>query len=595
MLTIQEEEILRTFRSIVNYQGEEASAISILSSNNWELEPAILQYVNNNTQYYQNLAQQASRTSLNRNMNNSTSVEDPQARSEISFITRARDWLNLTSSDQAQLSGSFLEDPPRASTSGVIMYYATRVITFVFILPLFIVYKLTPLLLSLVIHILQRLIRLKNRVSFLINKDSGAVSNQGVLFGNHSSKRVDPIDTARQFIDDFENDVVRILDVGGDIENAYSNVSKPNFFEGGYTQALYLAKRDAKWLLVYLQSDDHDDKDKFIKNILLSQRFNKFLSGNDIVLWGGNVKQSEGFQTANGLSCTRFPFLALLCLTTQTTTTTQGVSSGSPVLSVVSHIQGYHPLKKILVKFNQQIERFEPKLIEIRATLRERELSRLITEQQDLAYQSSLLKDQLKKQVKQLKQKNNKLVSQFVPFKLKQFAESSQIKKSLDRSVDSSEFYSRIAVRLPSGERMVTFFDRSLSVTDLYLYIQFQINGFFIKEINARPSEMLLINWEILKDYLSHLDTGEAYVPPSTYSDISESVDEDVAVSVYRVSFVLFSSFPKRELPFDDKQIGQIEFLVPDGNLIVEEKDDIDNGGDEADIEGQLGATIYGN
>ena len=282
-------------------------------------------------------------------------------------------------------------------------------------------------------------------------------------------------------------------------------------------------------------------------------------------------------------------------MTTQTTTTTQGVLSGSPVLSVVSHIQGYHPLKKILVKFNQQIERFEPKLIEIRATLRERELSRLITEQQDLAYQSSLLKDQLKKQVKQLKQKNNKLVSQFVPFKLKQFAESSQIKKSLDRSVDSSEFYSRIAVRLPSGERMVTFFDRSLSVTDLYLYIQFQINGFFIKEINARPSEMLLINWEILKDYLSHLDTGEAYVPPSTYSDISESVDEDVAVLVYRVSFVLFSLFPKRELPFDDKQIGQIEFLVPDGNLIVEEKDDIDNGGDEADIEGQLGATIYGN
>ena len=39
----------------------------------------------------------------------------------------------------------------------------------------------------------------------------------------------------------------------------------PDFYQGGYSQALENARRDLRFLLVVLQSDEHDDTEQFCR------------------------------------------------------------------------------------------------------------------------------------------------------------------------------------------------------------------------------------------------------------------------------------------------------------------------------------------
>lgn len=65
------------------------------------------------------------------------------------------------------------------------------------------------------------------------------------------------------------------------------------FFKGGYSQALEKARKDLRFMLVILQSDDHDNTDEFNKNTLTSTRFIEFIKQKNILVWGGNVRESE--------------------------------------------------------------------------------------------------------------------------------------------------------------------------------------------------------------------------------------------------------------------------------------------------------------
>jgi FAS-associated factor 2 len=66
-----------------------------------------------------------------------------------------------------------------------------------------------------------------------------------------------------------------------------------DFFKGGYSQALEKARRELKFMLVILQSYDHDDTDKFSKETLVSPRVIEFLKERNILVWAGNVHEAE--------------------------------------------------------------------------------------------------------------------------------------------------------------------------------------------------------------------------------------------------------------------------------------------------------------
>jgi FAS-associated factor 2 len=62
--------------------------------------------------------------------------------------------------------------------------------------------------------------------------------------------RRDPRSEADRFLREFESNY---------------GTRHPEFFPGGYSQALAKAKEELKYLLVILQSDEHDDTDKFCR------------------------------------------------------------------------------------------------------------------------------------------------------------------------------------------------------------------------------------------------------------------------------------------------------------------------------------------
>ena len=120
---------------------------------------------------------------------------------------------------------------------------------------------------------------------------------------------LNPRDTAARFAREFEEEY-----------GAHSL----RFFENGYAQAYDLAKKDLKFLLVILISPEHDDNSIFIRETLLAETTVNYLNDplNNIILWAGNVQDSEAYQISNALNCSKFPFSALIAHTPQDSAST---------------------------------------------------------------------------------------------------------------------------------------------------------------------------------------------------------------------------------------------------------------------------------
>ncbi|RCH83932.1 hypothetical protein CU098_001470, partial [Rhizopus stolonifer] len=81
------------------------------------------------------------------------------------------------------------------------------------------------------------------------------------------------------------------------------------FLQQNYSQALEKAKRQRAILLVILQSDEHDDTDL---QTLASKEMIDYIAKKNILVWAGNVKETESHQVSYALKATRYPFMALI-------------------------------------------------------------------------------------------------------------------------------------------------------------------------------------------------------------------------------------------------------------------------------------------
>jgi FAS-associated factor 2 len=70
----------------------------------------------------------------------------------------------------------------------------------------------------------------------------------------------------------------------------------PDFFLGGYDAALRAAQRDARVLCVVITSEEHDDVPEFRRNVLTDPEFVKTITDNHIIVWGGDVRDRDGYQ-----------------------------------------------------------------------------------------------------------------------------------------------------------------------------------------------------------------------------------------------------------------------------------------------------------
>jgi len=94
-------------------------------------------------------------------------------------------------------------------------------------------------------------------------------------------------------VSDPQGDVNRFRE---NLDQLYGSVHPP-LYRGIYSQALEEAKRDLRFLLVYLHCPSHQDTDDFCKNVICSPELINFVSEH-VIFWACSVDSGEGYRGA---------------------------------------------------------------------------------------------------------------------------------------------------------------------------------------------------------------------------------------------------------------------------------------------------------
>lgn len=373
----------------------------------------------------------------------------------------------------------------------------------------------------------------------------------------HSVQKVyDPKDTAARVIRAFEE--------------TYGQTGL-KFYEGGFAQAFDEAKQNLKFLIAILQSDEHDLTGPFNRQVLTDPRVVEFLNKENTIVWLGNVENSEGFQIAESLKCTTFPFTILVAPFPKTP------NSSVVVLKSLVTIQGAEsdPMHFIST-LEEKIETHSPILATLIYDKEERELDRRLREQQNAAYERSLAVDrerarvareeklQRELQEKERKAKEEEEKRQAALLKEKEHAwKLWKIGKLGPEFTSSSpdQRAARISIRTLEGTRLVRKFSGEDTIEDIYSYVE------------CHKLLETIDNAELVKIY----KTPELYPKPEGYT--------------HEYKFKLASSMPRKVIEPDSKKLIKSEKAIwPSGSLVVEvefpsdeEEDDDDSDNDNDD------------
>lgn len=270
---------------------------------------------------------------------------------------------------------------------------------------------------------------------------------------------LNPRDTAARFIREFEE------------EHGEHGLT---FFENGYAQAFDLAKKNLQFLLVILISPEHDETASFIRDTLLSQEVVDFIRNpeNNIILWAGNVQDSEAYQVSTSLNCTKFPFAGLIVHTPQVSSTAMGIAT---------RITGPTPPTQFVSKLRQAIQTHSEPLTRARAQRAEQQATRNIREQQNSAYERSLAIDRERARKKK-EEAERKAREENEALERQQAAELQAEKLAQWRKWRASSIAAeppatekdvvRISLRMPNADRVVRRFATSAHIEELYAFVE---------------------------------------------------------------------------------------------------------------------------
>ncbi|KAL7267872.1 UBX domain-containing protein 10 [Rhizina undulata] len=260
-----------------------------------------------------------------------------------------------------------------------------------------------------------------------------------------------PRDTAARFIRAFEEEY---------------GTPVPPFFEGGYAQALDLSKSSLRYLLVVLQSEDHDDTATFNKQTLSHASVSEFIKEKDIILWAGSVQDSEAYQVSTALGCTGFPFLALIAYTPSSATN----------MSILTRVITMLPPNGLIAKLDAAIAAHEPTLETVRVQRATTEVDRAIREQQNSAYELSLAADRertrLRKEAAAREAAENEAEQARIEAERKEKRQRKAWRKWKKDQLAEEKKEVRVSVRLRDGSRVVRWFGKDVDVEEVYAWVE---------------------------------------------------------------------------------------------------------------------------
>lgn len=267
-----------------------------------------------------------------------------------------------------------------------------------------------------------------------------------------------PRDTAARFAREFEEE--------------YGTHELP-FYEGGYAQAYDLAKQELRFLMVMLFSPEHDDTSTFVRGTLLSQEVVSYVKDpqNKLILWAGNVQDSEAYQVSNALNCSKFPFAALIVHTPQDSSTS---------MSTIARVAGLQPASAFVAKLRTASAQHSAALDRVRATRNEQQASRNLREEQNSAYERSLAQD--RERTRQRREAKAAQATAEQEARAKAEAEEREVQKAeqwkrwraqsmLAEPGPGVKDVTRVSIRLTSGERVIRKFAETTEIEELYAFV----------------------------------------------------------------------------------------------------------------------------
>ena len=324
-----------------------------------------------------------------------------------------------------------------------------------------------PLLLSILLTPFNILFRLLNGSLSLFSylfpflpRLLPAISRGAAPARSRNGRRpLNPRDTAARFAREFEEE--------------YGAHELP-FYDGGYAQAYDLAKKELRFLMVVLFSPEHDDTSTFVRETLLSQELTHYLRDpqNKIILWAGNVQDSEAYQVSNALNCSKFPFAALIVHTPQDSSTS---------MSTIARVTGLQPASAFVAKLRTATAQHSAALDRVRATRNEQQATRNLREEQNSAYERSLAQDRAR--ARQRREAEAALARAEQEAKAKADAEERKVQKAEQwkrwraRSIlaepgQDVKDVARVSIRLTSGERIIRRFAGNAEMEELYAFVE---------------------------------------------------------------------------------------------------------------------------
>uniref|UniRef100_A0A4W3JXR4 Fas associated factor family member 2 n=1 Tax=Callorhinchus milii TaxID=7868 RepID=A0A4W3JXR4_CALMI len=193
------------------------------------------------------------------------------------------------------------------------------------------------------------------------------------------SRVTDPVGDVVAFIQSFEEQYGR---------------THPVFYQGTYSQALNDAKRELRYLLVYLHGDDHQDTDEFCRTTLCSPDIVSFINTR-MLFWACSTSKPEGYRVSQALRENTYPFLAMIMLKEQR-------------MTVVGRLEGLLQPEDFVNQLTFIIDANTTYLVSERLEREERNQTQALRQQQDEAYLASLRADQEKDRKKKEEQEKKR-------------------------------------------------------------------------------------------------------------------------------------------------------------------------------------------
>ncbi|RXW15804.1 hypothetical protein EST38_g10054 [Candolleomyces aberdarensis] len=332
--------------------------------------------------------------------------------------------------------------------------------------------------------------------------------------------------------------------------------------------------------------EEQEENDQQQGSTLTDLNFVRTLHNNDIVVWGGDVRDKEAWSAAEKLQATTYPFVAFLALQPRRNIGSRSSSSSSssqpPSLTVLSRHQGPSTSSgptsaQALVAHieTQVIPRVSSYLNRLKSIQRERELERQLREDQDRAFADAARRDKERIQAKMLEAQRAAEAERQQELERARELKRQQLAAELQKQKEELRMYwrrwtrrhltgtpseaaskgVRFAIRLPNGERVVHQFSLTDDLTALYAFVD---------------SKLIPSDLSASEDPLYAPSSASSSASPSEVLQSYIVLNHANPTTEYW-GFVVATSFPRVEIPWKEgTELSSVQHLKGGNQLVVE-------------------------